>query len=376
MSDRNTAPRSIPAEFRFTLTVEEEASLQNLPSAETTTWKHWIPLVLWIVGLALFTVATVGMWNEPYGIITAVIAYAWLFQIVWTLIAQGIARRYARNTQPAWETRVRLDENGVTEERGVRTLLVSWRQVSRVRVAGGFLCCDRPGRSPIVIPCRCLGTEEDAEAFRLEIAAVKARWNGPERQVGLPTITGPKATYVSTGNEIARMHKRHWATQDGRRHSFLTVTAYALGMATLCYHFLNQVNIALPIPLWLLATAAIVTATSPTTSNHSNAIAAMKQVPGMLGPFCVALSPEKVEVTHNAGTALTEWSGVSSIGRDRGGLYLNFADGSVIAIPRTAFATPAEEDAFYQTARRYAEGDTEEAPPEEEVWPPAPRAGQ
>jgi len=103
-----------------------------------------------------------------------------------------------------------------------------------------------------------------------------------------------------------------------------------------------------------------------------------RQRPGLLCEHTISISPEWLSERTHVNESKVAWSTMKSLEEDPEYLFL-FVDRLVAhAIPKRAFSSPHEAEAFLNTARRYWEAAKSGKPiPAEEtaVWPPPPRIG-
>jgi hypothetical protein len=273
---------------------------------------------------------------------------------------------------------VTIDGDGVVEERPERTIVLSWRQVEDVRIVHDLLRFGRRGRPPIAVPLRGLPGGTDPQDLLQALAQAKSRWNGPEQPPGMASLTGPKISYTSSADDVARLY-RHYLRHAGRaavRQQWIALFLYFLRSMLVSFHFLESLGDIDRVPFWLAAGVALTLATSPIPAARKAAVNTLKQVPGMLGPMTVALSPEKIEIIHNGGRSLTSWSAVQGVEQDKHAIYIRFFDNGIVLIPRSAFASQRESAPFHEAAMRCWTARETGAPVSEEensVWPPAPR---
>lgn len=364
-------------DFAYTLTPDEMKRLALPVPSDKPKWRSWGMVIFFAVMVSVFTGIAILAWDNPLGLIPAIVVYSWGFQLLWAIAAR-IVLRLKPPAVSATEIRVAIDREGVVEERPERIIVVTWSQIENVRIVHGFLRFGRLGRPAIVVPLRCLPEGTDPQGLLQSILRTKAQEMGSERPPGMASLSGPAITYTSGQNEVTRLY-RHFLRHEGRaarRQQWVVLALYFLGSMLLSFHFLESLGRIGGLTYWLTASIVLTLATSPVALARKGSIAILKQAPGVLGTVTIAMSPEKIEVVHKGGVSLTTWSGVLGVERDKTTIYMRFIENTLITIPRTAFAASSEEAAFYETAMRYwtaARTGSQAAGQDEAVWPPAPR---
>lgn len=103
-----------------------------------------------------------------------------------------------------------------------------------------------------------------------------------------------------------------------------------------------------------------------------------RRQPGLLCEHTVDISPEWLSEKTHVNESKTAWSTMKSLEEDPEYLFL-FVDRLVAhAIPKRAFSSPHEAEAFLRTARLYWEAAKTGQPVPKDgaaIWPPPPRIG-
>jgi hypothetical protein len=74
---------------------------------------------------------------------------------------------------------------------------------------------------------------------------------------------------------------------------------------------------------------------------------------GLVDDIVVSISPERLTHTNKVSTSSTEWSAIQEVGRTDEYIVIMTGDTTGYIIPRRAFASDAEYEAFWQAARSF-----------------------
>jgi len=366
--------------FEFTLTPEEQKRLSAPLPPQKFKWLPRIPLLNAVLVLIVCAGVIAATWNYSYGFLVGLILYPYTAQAV---MAIGVsASPYIRKPvyPPAKPVIVTIDSNGVIEERQPRTVVLSWRQIDDIHLVYGFVRFGRVGRAAVVVPLRCFGPDVVQDELLGLLVNLRERGKGISKPPGVASLNGPRVSFISDTRNSADVYAFYVRQRPNyiKRGQMVILLMYFAGEANLTYGYFRPSGISEFIPTWLILAAFLTFITSPFTTMKATTLAAWKKVPGVLGPWTVAISPEMIELIHNGGTSFTAWEGVTLLERDKRSINLKFVDETFALIPKSAFAGKADEEQFFETAVRYRNaalnGDTPNIQPDT-VWPPAPRGG-
>ena len=197
-----------------------------------------------------------------------------------------------------------------------------------------------------------------------------------------------EVTYELTADDLWRFNQYYLRHKTPYKAILITNPSLItkIGFALLCFGILVEIGDSVIAvlqhhsPDWAMlvcfAVLAIVIPTLLPPSKKRIAKAASKQ-PGFLCEHVTTISPEWFAERTFVNETKIAWTTILSLEDDQS--YFFFLSKNIgFIIPKRAFSSPAEADAFLNMARRYWDAAKTRTPPTAEdtaIWPPAPRPG-